>query len=104
MRLELLVRSLGGLAPRPLDLRLERREALALRVARGVEPLGVESQPRFGIGHQLLLALGDRRQLRDQALLGPFEIARELGQPLADALLHAPERLAELGARVSLLV
>ena len=58
----------------------------------------------FGVRHQLLLALGEGRQLGHETLLRPLEIAGELSEPLADALLDPAERLAEFRAGLALAV
>src|SRR6185312_15218734 len=62
--LELLLRGLRELVGGARKLGLEGGEPLALALADGVEPLGVELEPRLGLGHQLPLPLGERRELR----------------------------------------
>src|SRR5207247_709834 len=85
-----------------VELGDELGQAGTLLLAGRVEPLGLDCQARGRLGEQLLLALADGRHLRREALLGPLEVARELGEPPADSLLDLRKRFAQLGTRPAL--
>src|SRR5205823_8877289 len=94
-RLELGCRRGRAVLCRPRQLLAEVDDGRALLLALGLEPLGVGGNPPLGLGDQLLLALGNPRDLRRVGLLRPVEIGAPLGEPLLDPPLRCRERLGQ---------
>ena len=98
MRLELLARLARELVGGGGELLLDFGESLPLRLAGGVEALGVQRKARLGSRHQPFLPVAERLQLRGERLFRPLEVGVQLAEALRDALLHLREGLAQLSA------
>ena len=102
VRLELAPHDVEGVVQRPGQFRAQPRDARALLLALGRQPLGIGGEPELDLAEQLLQSLFQLGDPRLRRLGDAIEILRPPGEPLLGLRLNLVELLAERRGRVVL--